>query len=100
MIVCEAVFNQEDPNLPGYSRTELDFFAWPYRLSLRKNLITNEFEVYKAEFGNERVLYKSTKLEDALKYANDLAKRELNLDLNDVVCVHSYPRKALWCGVR
>lgn len=61
MIICEAEFNQPDPKTPKYSMTEVDFYSHipptaplgtpfnmrNHRLSLRKNLETGQFEVYR-----------------------------------------------------
>ena len=57
MIICEYGFDDEDSSNPGYSMLEVDYYAWipsamrktipNHRLSLRKNLKTNEYEVYR-----------------------------------------------------
>ena len=55
MKICEYEFEREDPNNKGYSLTEVDTYAWipermgiqSHRLSLRKNLTTGRFEVYR-----------------------------------------------------
>jgi len=61
MIICEAEFETPDPKNPDFSMTEVDYYAWiPYdmatpetpnhRLSLRKNLKTGEYELYRRLF--------------------------------------------------
>src|SRR5712664_2852499 len=67
MIVCEKEFDIPDPNDKNYSLPELDFYAHiPYdkaqlsgvqnhRLSLRKNLVTGDFEVYRV-FNNPIII--------------------------------------------
>ena len=58
MRICEHSFVREDPDLPGYSLHEVDYYAWipqnrghvlpNHRLSLRRNLVTMEWEFYRA----------------------------------------------------
>ncbi len=58
MHICEYSYDREDPNSPGYSLPEVDYYAWiphdkrgampNHRLSLRKNLVTGEWEFYRA----------------------------------------------------
>ncbi len=59
MIICEDRFKHEDPHNLGYSALEMDFYAHvptgrasnnavaSHRLSLRKNLTTGFFELYR-----------------------------------------------------
>jgi len=57
MFICEYEFKHEDKNHLGYSMTEIDYYAWipvrfhkterNHRLSLWKNLKTNEYELVK-----------------------------------------------------
>lgn len=57
MYLCEYSFNREDPNTPGYSMDEPDYYAWiphkfhsqipNHRLSLCKNLLTGEYEFHR-----------------------------------------------------
>lgn len=57
MYICEYSFNKEDPNIPGYSMDEVDYFAWipvkfhsqipNHRLSLMKNLVTDNYEFHR-----------------------------------------------------
>jgi hypothetical protein len=57
MYVCEYEFVNEDKKHPGYSMTEIDFYAWipgkfhkehgNHRLTLWKNHKTNQYELIK-----------------------------------------------------
>lgn len=91
------------PGIPGYSLSEVDYYAWipaskrhdipNHRLSLRKNLVTEDFEVYRAytsqanaqilqnrkvvghmvtfkESGVEEVAFKDKELQKALDFGN------------------------------
>ena len=63
MIICELSFDRRDPNNPDYSLEEVDYYAWTpatcdipnHRLSLRKNLKTGQFELYR-HYAQRRVL--------------------------------------------
>jgi|SRR5579872_1055576 len=78
--ICELEFDAPDPRDPRYSRAEVDRFghvpgAYPHlqhRLSLRKNLITGEFEYYAFFFvdGREAVV-KHGAFAEVLKYGNE-----------------------------
>lgn len=56
MIVCETDFERPDSKDPNYSQAEVDYYGHipsdsgfsQHRLSLRKNLKTGNFEVYRA----------------------------------------------------
>lgn len=58
MRICEYNFLDDDPDSPGYSHAEVDYYAWipfkhhsmmpNHRLSLRKNLVSDEYETYRA----------------------------------------------------
>jgi len=83
--VCEHEFDTPDPRNPEYSMTEYDVYAHiPYRmdtmidnhrLTLRKNLKTGQFEVYRhylftvgtRQQGEEEVVFTGS-FEDALKF--------------------------------
>ena len=57
MNVCPREFDAPDPRDPSYSMTEIDFYAATpprlhdpmpnHRLSLRRNLVTGRYEVYR-----------------------------------------------------
>jgi hypothetical protein len=106
MIICELGFEDKDAKNPEYSMREVDFYSHiPYdfimkgfknhRLSLRKNLKLNKFEVYRFfhDSKKEEVAF-SGSFEDALKFANNewnkfwgfLGKKEL-----DIACQHKPP---------
>jgi hypothetical protein len=106
LIICEFGFNEPDKN-PKYSMREVDFYAFiphssqrefnvrSHRLSLRKNLETGKFEVYRYyyEDDTEEVAFEG-RFEDALEFANRevnkywgfLGKRE-----PDIPCEHKPP---------
>lgn len=120
MIVCEY-FEREDPNHKGYSLVEIDMYAWipegmemqSHRLSLRKNLITGKFEVYRryniittlnepdilvqtfVDTKQEEVVCTGD-LKNALEVANREDKKYWNSKDVNVVCNHitsSCPRR-------
>lgn len=107
LIICELGFEDEDKNKKGYSFHEIDYYAFiPYeskinfgienhRLSLRKNLKTGKFEVYRFyHFSEEEEVVFSGSFKEALEFANKecnkfwghLGKRE-----PDKPCEHKYP---------
>jgi hypothetical protein len=83
MIICEFAFNEPNSKRPKYSQYEVDYYAFipfkmqekvrNHRLSLRKNLETNEFEVYRFynDTETEEVIFSSTSLAEAIKFANE-----------------------------
>jgi len=100
LIICEYGFEEPDPNRPEYSRREVDFYARAkgrdHRLSLRKNLRTGKFELYRFYYDrNEEEVIFSGSLEDALKVGHEewmkhwgcLGERE-----PDKPCLHKYPQ--------
>lgn len=90
LIICELSFNDPDKNNPDYSFHEVDYYAFiPYdiqrkynienhRLSLRKNLKTGKFEVYR--------FYYASKKEEVI-FAGDFEK---------ALFVASYERQKYW----
>ena len=131
MIVCENEFKVEDPDNPGYALCEVDFYAWipandkvpNHRLSLRKNLKTGEYELYRhfvrrmmVDFHSvtmitnadddvqDEVIFKSKDLQAVLdrgkeewdKFHLVWAKQEHGRDL---VCKHEHPFKSYLCDV-
>ena len=132
IVICPYEFDKPDPENPDYSQTEIDFYGWiPYdaqrkykegnhRLSLRKNLRTGKFELYKAYFDEVMrvlpdglvwiaplretkivVVYENEDLEKVLRVAHEYwelyhgkGKRQ-----PDKVCQHKYPIKSLGCPV-
>ena len=103
---------------------ECDFYAWipagsdlqNHRLSLRKNLITKNFEVYRAyqqrtvsirrslfveqntPNGNVDVAFKSRDFGEALRWANNEYKKYHKESRSDEVCDHDH-RAAFLCPV-
>ena len=64
MYICEYLFDRPDSDNPKYSQHEVDYYAWAvdptgkmpsHRLSLRKNLETAKFEVYR-RFNKRQVM--------------------------------------------
>ena len=132
MIVCESEFVVEDLADPGYSLMEVDFYAWiprrfwvvepNHRLSLRKNLKTGEYELYKLYYqggvlgrikvplggqvryrddGLEVVVFRSKNLQEVLDKAFEL-RRMYHPDAEwerDLECTHEYPRRSRFCKV-
>jgi hypothetical protein len=112
MIICELGFNDKDAKNPKYSFREVDIYALvPYpmqrkygvrshRLSLRKNLETNQFEIYRFyyETQTEEVIF-SGSFKNALEFANrqwnkywgHIGKRE-----PDIPCQHKPPIIDTW----
>jgi hypothetical protein len=100
MRICEYEFETEDPNHAGYSFVEVDRYSWipkgrgiqSHRLSLRKNLTTGEFEVYRsytsAEGQKNEVIY-SGNLQGAVDITNEENKKYFNANDTDVVCDHT-----------
>lgn len=106
MIICEYGFEEPDSSRPMYSHHEVDFYGHiPYpktneirqhRLSLRKNLMTGKFEVYRFYHHNcvEEVIF-SGSLEEALKVAYLEVKKywgSLGKIEPDLPCLHEYPQ--------
>jgi hypothetical protein len=77
-IVCEHSFDQEDQKHPGYSFTEMDFYRWipaskraevrNHMLTLRKNLLKNEYELVRHYHDDEEdvVIFTFKNFQDAL----------------------------------
>jgi hypothetical protein len=123
MLICELTFDQPDPKNPDYSLEEVDYYAWiptnaqvpNHRLSLRKNLKTGFFEVYR-HYAQRRVLIapevlvvthegtgqEETAFEgafaDALEFANSEYEKWHHADQHkDNPCQHQYPNRAWRC---
>lgn len=108
MIICELGFDDPDAQNPNYSNREVDYYAWiphqfqrtvgNHRLSLRKNLKTDLFEVYRHFHFEEKdeVVY-AGKFKGALEVAtgewnrfhSGWANRSKELD---EPCRHKYPK--------
>jgi hypothetical protein len=126
LIVCEAEFEDPDPENPDYSFTEIDFYGWippdsgfpNHRLSLRKNLRTGEYEVYRAysapkliarggviiitdePLGKEEVVFRSKSLKEALEFARAEVIRFHGDSEEFEVCTHRYPKRSSYCKVK
>lgn len=128
MFICENEFDRPDHKTPDYSLDEVDYYAWiPYphhsempnhRLSLRKNLVTGEFEVYRRfnqtyqrsskvaliitqiDGETEEVAYKGD-LKGAIYFACAEWRRYHGEGKeDDEICEHQHPKKALFCRVK
>jgi len=112
MIICPLGFDDPDPIKPEHSFREVDIYAWiPYhftdeipnhRLSLRKNLKTGLFELYRYYYHDEteEVIFKG-EFEQALIKANDEWNRFHScwsgiLREPDEPCQHRYPKIDTW----
>jgi len=108
-IICELGFEEPDPKNPKYSLREVDIYAIvPYaqkraspetrshRLTLRKNLETGKFEVYRFYYDTKEVevAYEGD-FEGALNFANRERFRywrDLGVRERDVPCRHKHPQ--------
>ena len=136
LYICEFSFLDEDRDNPGYSMAEPDYYAWiptdkrsaipNHRLSLRKNLVTGEWEFYRAytnqanvkilqnrkvlghmitfnETGIEEIAFKTKDFEEALRFGNAEWKRMHGGDGrdDDKPCTHggSGSTSAMFCPV-
>lgn len=130
MYLCEYSFNKEDPNIPGYSMDEVDYFAWipaefhsqipNHRLTLLKNLVTNEYEFHRVYMKTEarrlssmlimvqtlakgltEVAFKTKSLEEAVAWGNReydrFHYRPGEEHHNDRICEHVYPHQYTFC---
>ena len=117
MIICVSEFDILSPTDSNYSLREYDYYAWikagsglrNHRLSLRKNLKTYNFEVYRRFFdktfvskkglsilsgvdtGIENVVFKSENLEKAIKFASDETRKFHGEKEEDRLCQHKHP---------
>jgi len=127
MIICEYDFEQPDHVCPDYSFAEVDYYAWipadmgiaNHRLSLRKNLKTKEYEVYRRfsqkrlvsrkrltmitsdDTGQEEIAFKSSSLEKAVEFACGEYEKYHGDRMGDKVCQHKSPVIGSFCkGIR
>ena len=82
MIICEYEFERPDPKNPQYSLVEVDIYGWiprdfwseirDHRLSLRKNLKTGKFELYRHYYAEDydEVIFTGS-LEECLRKAEE-----------------------------
>ncbi|TLX65901.1 MAG: hypothetical protein E6L03_10505 [Thaumarchaeota archaeon] len=136
MIVCEKEFERPDPQDANYSMAECDIYAWipadkvalsgmqSHRLSLRKNLKTGEFEVYRL-YNQEHIIkqgslaivtydvqsgkpveiaFSSKDFIKALDFCNEewdkWHYKEGEHRNKDVPCEHEYPQRSMLCPVK
>jgi len=133
MFVCESEFQIADPKNPDYSMTEVDFYSHiPYgfdfpqhRLSLRKNLKTEEYEAVRAfqtrtvtikhsQFasvlvdsgtytGQETVAFRDRSLAKVLAFLNGEVKKFWGKVHGtwepDELCEHKPPKKNSFCKI-
>lgn len=133
MYICEFSFETEDGSNPGYSHHEVDYYAWiptefhkevpNHRLSLRKNLVEDKFEVYRfyvktlitklgisqrkeqgylimtTPRGDEEVAFSGDFL-DALEFANNEYAKYHGKEDRDKPCKHKYPEASSFCPMR
>lgn len=125
MIICEYEFNRPDSKTPDYSMCEVDSYAWipagsdmpNHRLSLRKNLKTGEYEVYRHYYeqhlisrgpatvivgkdtGQEEIAFKSKDLGEAIRFADgQYRKYHGDEEKADQVCQHKHPVRSSLCN--
>jgi hypothetical protein len=126
MIICELSFDRPDPKTPNYSLEEVDYYAWipvhsdipNHRLSLRKNLVTGAFELYRhfaqrrvliapevlvvtqEPYGQDEVCFTGT-FQDALDFGNrEYQKWHGDERQPDKPCEHERPQMAWACPAR
>lgn len=115
MYHCEYGFMIPDPSNQNYSMKEPDFYQWipprfqkkeeNHRLSLRKNLITNEYELYKYYHRSKRkiIVFKSKDLRETIDKSNEIwnfyHSSWSNDKKEDKICLHTAPEKDIGCEV-
>jgi hypothetical protein len=129
MIICPYEFNNPDPDDPTYSMLEVDYYAWTpvrghspmpnHRLSLRKNLVTNTYEVYRQyvqaqaarlflggqsgvlitmkEGKYEEIALSTKDIKEAVRFANSEYEKYHNDEHDDEVCDETGDRPAMLC---
>jgi len=133
LIICSSQFDHPDPENPNYSMDEVDYYSWipsdkqtvripNHRLSLRKNLVSSQYEVYRKYYEtpqslvfrgkdftmvttgkesiDEEVVFKGS-LEEAIRFAdNEWHRYHGEGKERDEVCQHKYPKRSLGCRVQ
>ncbi len=123
LVFCEDEMYRPDREDPGYSQAEIDFYAWipsgsgvqNHRLSVRMNLVSLEFEVYRAyaqavvvsrrettmisnvEDEREEVIFSSKDFQAALDKASEEAARFHGDHPRDLACQHEPPAISSLC---
>lgn len=124
--ICEKDFDTEDPNKKGYSMHEVDYFAWipvdfrkttpNHRMSLRKNLTTGKWEIYRFMWTNpsttitsniiietvgfkgyETVIYSGDTLSEAMSYAYGEYIKYHGSREPDEICTHGKSNNDWMC---
>ena len=122
MIICEYEFEKPNPRNPDYSLAEVEYYPWipagsvlsNHSLSLRKNLVTGKFEVYRRHYMGyvsagrgimadggttlENVVFRSSSLDEAIGFAHKECVKYHGKPEKDKVCTHEYPMKTTGCG--
>ncbi len=86
VIICETGFKSEDQNNKGYSMLEVDLYMFnpermrrpelDHRLTVRKNLVNNRFELYRYYFSSKHIEIIFTSSD--LQYVFDRGNEECN----------------------
>ncbi len=116
MIWCFEGFKREDPNSRGYSLEEHDIYGnigfkfiingeKNHRLSIRKNLTNNFFELYRFYYNDSsiEILFQSKNPQEILDRGNDQFNKYYPWnDKNetrflDLICLHDKPQKSDFC---
>lgn len=123
MIVCEYDYLMPDSKDPDYSQSELDYYGWipagsdlpSHRLSLRRNLVTGDWEVYRRFYnqrlvsekqvtmiigddtGQEQVALKTKDLMAAVVFANGECRKYHGERDPDEICLHKPPIQNWLC---
>ena len=123
--VCGNEFTTPDGVTPNYSLVEIDLFAFipagyyqrkgitpqdepSFNLSLRKNLLTNHYEIFQwhraDDESTKKVMYATLNLKTAIlratklwhKYWDNLGDTP-NSDFTLKLCKHKYPHRSITC---
>lgn len=77
--ICKHIFEKPSRDNSDYSQLEYDLYA-RLGMSIRKNLKTDEFEIYHRP--SEKLQYRYSRIEDIVRIANSLE----GADNTDVGC--------------
>ena len=121
LIICEYEFEKLNPKNPGYSLAEVEYYPRipagsalsNHSLSLRKNLATGKFEMYRRHYHGyvsagrgimadrgttlENVVFRSSSLDEAIDFAHKECVKYHGIGEKDKVCKHEYPMKTTGC---
>jgi hypothetical protein len=121
LIICEYKFEKPNPRNPDYSLAEVEYYQRipvgsmlsNHSLSLRKNLVTGKFEMYRRHYRGyvstgrslmadrdamlENVVFRSSSLEAAIGFAHKECVKYHGNPEKDTVCEHEYPMKTNDC---